>query len=125
MPIPAGLGDGKSSLAVPIRASLSVPDLTQVTAVSFDVLYPDQTTRVTLPATIPATIPPNVKGFESFAGNPNPTSSLLVAVRVFQSTDMPTQTGPYLVRVLLTVVGASAPVPCQGRPLQVTGPFGP
>lgn len=121
MPVPTGLNP-PCAFAIPIRASLSVPDLTQVTAVSFSVKFPDGVTTATWSGSIPATVPKGVRGYESLAGAVNPTEDLLIALHTFSPSDDP-QLGIYMVRPLLTVSGVSDPVPSDPRPLTVKDPF--
>ena len=123
MPVPIGL-DSPHAFAAIIRPSITVPDLTTVTGISFDLLYPDRTTKVTgLTGTIPATIPGGVAGLESVIGQTNPTPSLLVAVHVFAPSDLP-GIGTYLVRPMLVVAGVSKPVRAYARQLIAIDEFG-
>lgn len=122
MPVPIGL-NAPHAFAFPIKPSITVPDLTTVTAVSFSVLFPDQTTTATWTGSIPATVPSGTRGFESLVGNANPSPSLLIAVHVFATADDP-QIGTYLVKPIMTVTGAAGPVYGYARPLVVTGPYG-
>ncbi len=109
-----------TAFAVKIAPSLTVPDLTTVTAVSFKVRRPDLTV-MTLAGTIPATVPPGVDG--TIAGSANPSPSSLVAVHVFDASEF-TQTGVHMVTALLTVPGGTQPVRAYARPLILTDDFG-
>lgn len=121
MPAQIPIGQGApTAFAVKIAASLTVPDMTTVTAVSLKIKQSDGSI-VTLPATIPASVPPGVDGVA--AGGANPTTALLVALHVCATTDF-TVVGPALVTALLTVPGGITQVRAYARTLILTDDFG-